>query len=200
MKAVGICASHRKGGSSLRLLEEAMKGIKEVNPKAEIKIIELARLKISPCIATCAYVDPVTCASQPFECNVKDDLQVVFEEMKQADAVLIASPYYFLAPSKLAALMERLYCVHYFSKHKHSTLTFPLRGKPFGLLAVSGTGEDYNLPLLEHMKRFCLYLQMKPIAIKTSPYIGISGEEPIEKDSKALEHAKTLGQRIAKAT
>ncbi|MDH5440069.1 MAG: flavodoxin family protein [Candidatus Bathyarchaeota archaeon] len=198
MRAVGICASHRRGGSSFRLLEEAMKGIKEVNPKAETKIIELARLNIGPCIATCAYVDPVTCARQPFQCNVKDDLQVVFEEMKQADTVLIASPYYFLAPSKLAALMERLYCVHYFTKHKHPTVAFPAAGKPFGLLAVSGTGGHYNLSLLEHLKRFCLYLQMKPVTTETSPYIGVSGEDPVEKDSKALEHAKTLGQTIAK--
>jgi multimeric flavodoxin WrbA len=200
MRIVGICASHRKGGSSYRLLEEAMKGVKEVNPKAETKIIELARLNISPCVATCAYVDPVTCGRHPFECNVKDDLQLVFEEMKQADAILIASPYYFLAPSKLAALMERLYCVHYFAEHKNPTMAFPTRDKPFGLLAVSGTGGDYNLPLLEHLKRFCLYLQMKPITTETEPYIGVSCEEPIEKDTKALDHAKTLGQTIAKAT
>jgi multimeric flavodoxin WrbA len=200
VKALGICASHRRGGSSFRLLEEAMKGIREVDQKAETKIIELARLNIGPCIATCAYVDPIACARQPFECNIKDDLQVVFEEMKQADAILIASPYYFLAPSKLTALMERLYCVHYFTEHKHSTVAFPLTSKPFGLLAVSGTGGDYNLPLIEHLKRFCLYLRMKPVTTKTSPYIGVSGEEPVEKDIKALEHSRTLGQTIAEAT
>jgi multimeric flavodoxin WrbA len=200
MKALGVCASHRRGGSSFRLLEEAMNGIKEVNPKAETKIIELAGLDIGPCIATCAYVDPVACARQPFECNVKDDLQVVFEEMKQADAILIASPYYFLAPSKLTAVMERLYCIHYFTERKNATVAFPLAGKPFGLLAVSGTGGYYNLPLIEHLNRFCLYLQMKPITTKTSPYIGVSGEDPVEKDTKALEHSRTLGHKIAKAT
>ncbi|MEM3873528.1 MAG: flavodoxin family protein [Candidatus Bathyarchaeia archaeon] len=199
MKAVGICGSHRTGGSSFRLLEEAMKGIKEVNPDVETKIIELAKLNINPCIATCAYVDPVTCAKQPFECNVKDGLQYVFEKMKQADIILIASPYYFLAPSKLTALMERLYCVHYFTKRKHPSATFPTKDKPFGLLVVSGTGGDYNLPLLEHLKRFCLYLQMKPVTIKASPYIGVSGEDPVEKDTKALKHAKMLGQTIARA-
>ena len=199
MKAGGICASHRRGGSSFRLLEETMNGIKEVNPEAETRIIELAKLNISPCIATCAYVDPVICAKRPFECNIKDDLQYVFEEMKQADIILIASPYYFLAPSKLTALMERLYCVHYFTKRKHPSMTFPTKDKPFGLLAVSGTGGDYNLPLLEHLKRFCLYLQMKHVTIKTWPYIGVSGEDPVEKDIEALKHAKMLGQTIAKA-
>jgi multimeric flavodoxin WrbA len=198
MRVFGICASHRKGGSSYRLLKEAMKGIKEEDSSIDTKVIELAILKIGPCIATCAYVDPVVCAKQPFECNVKDDLQVVFEEMKQADGILIASPYYFLAPSKLTALMERLYCVHYFTKHKHPSVSFPTANKPFGLLAVSGTGGYYNLPLLEHLQRFCLYLQMKPIITKTSPFIGVTGEDPVEKDIKALEHAKTLGRTIAK--
>ncbi len=198
MKVLGICASHRKGGSSYRLLEEAMKGVKEEDPSIDTKIIELAALKIGPCIATCAYVEPVTCAKQPFDCNVKDDLQVVFEEMKQADGILIASPYYFLAPSKLTALMERLYCVHYFTKHKHPMVAFPIADKPFGLIAVSGTGGYYNLPLLEHLQRFCLYLQMKPAITKVSLFIGVTGEDPVEKDVKALENARTLGRAIVK--
>jgi len=197
MTVLGICGSHRKGGSSYRLLEEAMKGVKE-EESIDTKIIELATLKIGPCIATCTYVDPVACAKQPFECNVKDNLHLVFEEMRHADGILIASPYYFLAPSKLTALMERLYCVHYFTKHKHPEIAFPTADKPFGLLTVSGTGGYYNLPLLEHLQRFCLYLQMKPVTTKISPFIGVTGEEPIEKDAKALKHAKVLGQAIAK--
>jgi multimeric flavodoxin WrbA len=122
---------------------------------------------------------------------------MVFEEMKQADGLLIASPYYFLAPSKLTALMERLYCIHYFTKHKHPTAAFPMEDKPFGLLAISGTGGYYNLPLLEHLQRFCLYLQMIPVITKTSPFIGVTCEEPVEKDARALEHAKMLGRATA---
>ena len=64
-----------------------MKGVKEEDQSVDTKTIELAQLKIGLCIATCAYVDPVICAKHPFECNVKDDLQVIFEEMKQADGV-----------------------------------------------------------------------------------------------------------------
>ena len=57
----------------------------------------------------------------------------------------------------------------------------------------------YNLPLLEHLQRFCLYLQMKPVITKTPPFIGVTGEDPIEKDVKALDHAKMLGKAVAKA-
>ncbi|MEM3700625.1 MAG: flavodoxin family protein [Candidatus Bathyarchaeia archaeon] len=113
MKILGICASHRKSGGTYRLLEEAMKGAKEENQTVDTEIIELAGLKISPCIATCAYDETAGCAKQPFECNLKDDLQLVFEEIKQANGILLASPRYFIVPSKLQALIERLYCVTY---------------------------------------------------------------------------------------
>ncbi len=190
MRIFGICASHREGGSSYTLLEEAMKGAKEEDSSIEIKIAELARLKIGPCIAVCAYMDPVVCAKKPFECKVKDDLKVIFEDMKHADGILIASPYYFLVPSKLAALMERLYCVHYFTRHRHPSFSFPTADKPFGLLAVSGTGGYYTLPLLEHMQRFCLYLQMKPIVTKISPFIGVAGEDQLRRTPRLCNMQK----------
>ncbi|MDH5460008.1 MAG: hypothetical protein OEW71_03110 [Candidatus Bathyarchaeota archaeon] len=52
------------------MLEEAMKGVKEINPAAEIKITEMANLKINPCMATC----PEGCARGNFECAVKDNM------------------------------------------------------------------------------------------------------------------------------
>lgn len=38
----------------------------------------------------------------------------------------------------------------------------------------------------------------KEFAGDTSPFIGVTGEDPVEKDVKALKHAKMLGQAIAK--
>jgi multimeric flavodoxin WrbA len=50
MRVLGICASHRKSGSSYRLLNEAMVGVAEEDPSIDTKIIELALLKIGACI------------------------------------------------------------------------------------------------------------------------------------------------------
>ncbi|MEA2090283.1 MAG: flavodoxin family protein [Thermoproteota archaeon] len=195
MKIVGICASHRKGGSSYRLLEEAMKGVKEVNPTAETKIIELAKLKINPCIATC----PEGCARETFECAIKDGLQTVFDEMRSADGILIASPRYFIVPSKLQALMERTYCVNYCIKYDNPEAIHPLTNKPIGFLTVSASGGYSTIPLLEHLEKFALWLNMKPIMTKTFLFRGVVAKDPAEKDSQALQRAKTLGQTIAKA-
>jgi len=194
MKIVGICGSHRRGGSSYRLLEEAMKGVKEVNPTAETKIIELARLKINPCMSTC----PEGCARETFECAIKDDLQTVFNEMKSADGILIASPRYFIVPSKLQAMMERMYCVNYCTKYENPDAVHPFTNKPIGFLTVSASGGYSTIPLLEHLEKFALWLNMKPIMTKTFPFRGIVAKDPAEKDSQALQRAKTLGQTMAK--
>ena len=195
MRIVGICASHRRGGSSHRLLQEAMKGVKEVNSTAETKIIELAKLKISPCLSTC----PEGCARETFECAVKDDLQTVFNEMKSADGILIASPRYFIVPSKLQALMERMYCVNYCTKYENPEAVHPLANKPIGFLTVSASGGYSTIPLLEHLEKFALWLSMKPVMTKTFPFRGVVAKDPAEKDVQALQRAKTLGQTIAKA-
>jgi len=194
MKIVGICASHKKGGSSYRLLEEAMKDVKEVNPTAETKIIELVKFKINPCMATC----PEGRSRETFECAVKDDLQTVFEEMKSADGILIASPRYFIMPSKLQALMERMYCVNYCTKYDHPEAVHPLANKPIGFLTVSASGGYSTIPLLAHLEKFALWPNMKPVMTKTFPFRGVVATDPAEKDLQALQRAQTLGQTIAK--
>jgi len=196
MKILGICGSHRKGGSSFVLLQEAMNGVKDVDALAETKIIELAKLKIGPCIAIC----PVPCGGEePFGCNVKDDLQMVFNEMKSADGILMASPRYFIVPSKLQALIERLYCSNYITKYQNPSATHPLTDKPVGFLTVSESGGYSTMPLLVHLEKFCLWLNMRPVTIKTFPFRGVVATDPASKDTKALQHARTLGQTLARA-
>ena len=197
MKILGISGSHRKGQNSYKLLEESMKGIKEIEPAAETKIVELAGLKIEPCIAVCGPAG--TCGKEPFKCILKDDLQMVFDEMKLADGILIASPRYFIVPSKLQALIERLYCVNYMTRSENPSILSPLIDKPFGILTTSYSDAYSAIPLQEHLEKFLLWLQMKPVTIKKWPFRGVHGKVPVSEDSHALELARTLGRDVAKA-
>ena len=197
MKILGISGSHRKGQNSYKLLEESMNGVKEVEPAAETKIVELAGLKIEPCIAVCGPAG--TCGKEPFKCILKDDLQMVFDEMKLADGVLIASPRYFIVPSKLQALIERLYCVNYMTRSENPSILSPLIDKPFGILTTSYSDAYSAIPLQEHLEKFLLWLQMKPVTINKWPFRGVHGKVPVSEDSHALELARTLGRDVAKA-
>jgi len=196
MKILGISGSHRKGQNTFKMLEESMKGVKEVEPAAETKIVELAELKIEPCIAVCGPAG--TCGKEPFKCILKDDLQMVFDEMKLAHGILIASPRYFIIPSKLQALIERLYCVNYMTRSKNPSIPSPLINKPFGILTTSYSDAYSAIPLQEHLEKFFLWLQMKPVTVKKWPFRGVHGQVPVSEDSRALELARTLGRDIAK--
>lgn len=176
-----------------------MKGVKEEDSTMDTRIIELAGLKIGPCIAACGYDETVGCAKQPFECNVKDDLQLVFEEMKEANGILLASPRYFIVPSKLQALMERLYCVSYWTRRRNPSILSPLINKPFGILTTSSSDAYSAIPLQEHLEKFLLWLQMRPVTVKKWPFRGVHGQFPVSEDKSALELARQLGRDVAKA-
>jgi multimeric flavodoxin WrbA len=81
------------------------------------------------------------------KCILKDDLSLVFDEMKLADGILIASPRYFDVPSKLQALIERLYCVNYMTRSENPSLNSPLANKLFGLLTTSHSDAHSAVPL-----------------------------------------------------
>lgn len=176
-----------------------MKGAKEEDHTIDTRIIELAELKISPCIATCGYDEAVGCAKHPFECNVKDDLQLVFEEMKQANGILLASPRYFIVPSKLQALIERLYCASYWTLRKNPSMLSPLINKPFGILTTSSSDAYSAIPLQEHLEKFLLWLQMSPVTVKKWPFMGVHGQFPVSEDTRALDLARQLGRDTVKA-
>lgn len=124
---------------------------------------------------------------------------MIFDEMKSADGILIASPRYFIVPSQLQALIERLYCSNYITKYHNPSATHPLAEKPVGFLTVSASGGYSTMPLLVHLEKFCLWLDMRPVFIKTFPFRGVVAKDPASKDTKALQHARTLGQTLASA-
>jgi len=157
MKIVGVSGSQRKGKNSHTLLNEVMKGVKDVDLSAETEIIELTDLKIGPCLVAC----PDACTKNAFLCVAKDDFHRILDRIKAADGILIASPRYFLISSKLQAFIERLYRVNYYAKFIAPSFASPFLDKSFGLLATSGSGGYSVLPLFDHLIEFFSWLQMR---------------------------------------
>ena len=99
MKAVGIVGSPRKNGNTEIITQHTLKAIKE--EEIETELIRLAGLDIRPCDAcgVCRKGEP---------CPIDDDLLPIYTKMKEADAIVLASPvYYGSVTALLKALMER---------------------------------------------------------------------------------------------
>lgn len=100
MKAIAIVGSPRKGGNTEILAQHTLKAIQE--EAVDTELISLAGLDIRPCTA-CNACREKEC------CSINDDLFPIYQKLKEADAIILASPvYYGSASGLMKCFMERV--------------------------------------------------------------------------------------------
>ena len=100
MKAIGVVGSPRKDGNTEILTKHTLKAIEEEGLTTEL--IRLAGLDIRPCDAC------MVCRQDEERCPIDDDLFPLYNKLKEAEAIILASPVYFgSATALLKAFMER---------------------------------------------------------------------------------------------
>ena len=99
MKAIGIVGSPRKHVNTEILTEHTLKAIAEEG--LETELIRLAGLDIRPCNACMVCTDEE-------RCPIDDDMLPIYNKMKEAEAIILASPvYYSSVTALLKGLIER---------------------------------------------------------------------------------------------
>jgi multimeric flavodoxin WrbA len=111
MKILGIYGSPRAGGNSDLLLDEALKGA--ASEGAEVSSIRCCDLNIQGC-AECGGCDKTG------QCVIDDDMQQVYPQLLEAQAVIVASPIFFYGlTSQVKAVMDRcqaMWCKRFLEK------------------------------------------------------------------------------------
>jgi multimeric flavodoxin WrbA len=115
MKVLGISGSPRHNGNTELLLAEVLKGATEKG--AEVQTIIARNLKFT----TCTHCD--SCLKTG-KCRFQDDMQAVYDQLEQADVIILASPVQFMGITAQAkALIDRCQC---FWSRKYVLKTPPL--------------------------------------------------------------------------
>lgn len=188
MKVLGIGSSPRRGGNTDLLLAEFLKGASSKG--AEVKSISLNSLKITPC----QHCDE--CFKEG-KCRIQDDMQKIYDELEQADIIVLASPVQFLGPTAiLKAMIDR--CQSLWAR-KYILKIPPLnpghKRKAF-LISVSGTGiKGMFEPTIAIVKSWCHVLNIEyagDLLIQ-----GIDEKGAILKHPDALRKAYESGQKLA---
>ncbi|HEY86480.1 MAG TPA: flavodoxin family protein, partial [Dehalococcoidia bacterium] len=96
LKVLGIAGSPRRAGNTDLLLAEVMKGA--ASRWAEVKTIILSNLEIAPCQHCDACLETG-------RCKIEDDMQMVYDELEQADRIVLASPIQFMGVTAQAKAM-----------------------------------------------------------------------------------------------
>ena len=179
MKAIGIVGSPRRDGNTEILTGHALKAIAEEGLDTEL--IRLAGRDIRPCDAC------MVCRSGG-QCPIDDDLLPIYDKMKAADAIILASPVYFgSATATIKALMDRSGYMSYDGR--------PFAGKVGGPLVVARRA-GHNFTFAQIMYWFHILGFFMP----GSTYWNIAfGREPgeVEGDEEGLETAWNFGKNIA---
>jgi len=99
MKVLGIMGSPRKQSNTEILLDKALEGGGEAG--AEVEKVLVSKLKISPCLEIYACRKDGNCA-------IKDDMQLLYKKLLEADHVIFASPMFFYGvTSQAKAIIDR---------------------------------------------------------------------------------------------
>jgi len=99
MKVLGIMGSPRRQSNTEILLDKALEGAREAG--AEVEKVLASKLKISPCLEIYA-------CRKDGDCAIKDDMQLLYKKLLEADHIIFASPIFFYGvTSQAKALVDR---------------------------------------------------------------------------------------------
>jgi len=95
MKVLGLSSSPRSGGNSDLLLDEFLRGARDVGGR--IEKVHLAELSISPCTqCDLCHRDGI--------CSIQDDMTELYPKVASCDCLVLAAPIYFMAHCAQAKL------------------------------------------------------------------------------------------------
>ena len=100
MKIIGICGSPREGATEF-LLKKALSDL-EKEESFETQFLTVKDKNISPCIHC------NDCVESKGKCSISDDMDEIYEALRQADGIIMASPIHFGSISaQLKAVIDR---------------------------------------------------------------------------------------------
>lgn len=106
MKVIGFVGSARKNGNTDILVDMALRGVEEAG--LETEKVFLSDYSFSDCIGCEACKG--TC-----QCGLKDDMQIIYQKIEKADAIILGSPTYFYNVSGITKnFLDRLYAYEIF--------------------------------------------------------------------------------------
>lgn len=187
MKVLGIAGSPRFGSNTDILLGEVLKGAESKG--AETKLIHVANLNIRPC-------DHCDSCIRTGECPFQDDTQKIYQEIEQADRLVLAAPLQFMGlPSQLKAMIDRA--------QSRWVRKYILKVPPLGdtrerrglFVSVGGRkGEHLFEPALATVRAFFASLDIKYAGIVA--FSGIDGRAQITDNPEALKEAFAAGEKL----
>ncbi|MGN0407534.1 MAG: flavodoxin family protein [Bacteroides sp.] len=176
-KIVVLVGSMRKGGNTDLLAQAFTEGASRNN---DVEIVSVADYKVNPCIGCNSCF-----TRKENKCFQNDDMSVIYEKLRTADIVVIASPVYFYGVSaQLKAIIDRL----------HTPMRNEFQIKKLALLLVGAA----SLPNLFDAIKLQYQLVLDFFHLENAGMVLVRGVKDIGdiEGNEALKEAYELGLSI----
>ena len=189
MKVIAFLGSPRKDGNTDLLLKETVKGIKSF--RLEVTIFNLNEMNIKPC-QDCGGCD------ETGECIIDDDMSKIYQEIRKADRIILASPVFFFALSAQSKTMidrcQSFWCEKYLLK---KPITEGKYGRKGLLLLVGGMKKEVGVQCSEATAK-AFFRTISVPEHKTLSFLGVDAKGAILKHPTALKDAFEAGEKLVR--
>lgn len=180
MNVLSILGSPKKKGNTAILLEYYLRGIKDNQDNVIINCVFLQEKNIEPCRGC------YTCVNTGNNCVIQDDMQNLYDLIKETDVLIFATPvYWWSVTSQLKKFIDRLCPI----SPKN------LKGKKFVLLMTYGSAPPNPGPgmVKDMIREICNYFEMDFV----QSYSTCTEEcLPVAKNKDAQMDAYNLGKDL----
>jgi multimeric flavodoxin WrbA len=183
-----VKGSPREQGNSATLAKQVAAGAEAAG--AQVETIYLHGLDIRACDAC------DSCQGMPdLDCIIEDDMQLLYPKIREADAVLYASPiYWFTVSAQMKLFMDRCYGI---SGESDDPSDHVLAGKRIGIALTYGGDDPFDSGAINAIRTFQDTFNYVPAAIVGMVYGYAPSAGGIEKNQELMDRAYRLGNELA---
>lgn len=186
-KVVILKGSPRENGNSAILADQVAAGAREAG--AQVEGFYLHGMDIAPCDA-CESCQGVA----DLDCIIDDDMQVLYPKLRDADAVVYASPvYWFTISAQLKLLMDRCYG---FGGDTDEPEDHALAGKRIGVVLTYAGDDPFDSGAVNAIRTFQDMFSYIPAEIVGIVYGRASDAGEIESNEGVMQRAYDLGKEL----
>jgi len=178
-----VMGSPRKNGNSTILAQEVARGAKDA--QATVESFYLHKMNIKPCTAC-----DVCRKSTDTDCNINDDMEELYPKLRQADALVIASPiYWFTVAAQTKLFMDRCYALG-------GPQGNALRGRRIGIVLAYGGLDPFDSGAVNALRTFQDTFAYIGACIVGMIYAHAERAGEVRSNRDLMEKAYMMGRRL----
>jgi len=186
---LALACSPRRGGNTDTLLDAALEGAAEAD--ARVERFHLCEMRISPCLH-CGG-----CVRTPGRCVVDDDMQRLYEPLRAADRIIIASPVFFMSvPAQANAMIDRCQPLWVLRAIAHRPVAASRLARAVLYLGAGGAAYPDSFEGTRLTLR-AWYWTLEIVERRELTFVGIDERGAIRGHPTALDDARRAGRDLA---